>query len=131
MKSKLKVIFFTSLVFFAACSAKRAEIFEDLVADHAWQEVEAGALILDVRSAEEFNAGHIHGALNIPHDQLENRLREIKKPKNHPIVVYCRSGRRAGIAEEILRRHGFSTVTNGGGYRDMKDAELKAFQSRN
>ncbi|HEX5755414.1 MAG TPA: rhodanese-like domain-containing protein [Arenimonas sp.] len=61
-------------------------------------------LILDVRSEEEFRAGHIPGARNIPHDQLNRRLAEIGDPKW--VVVYCRSGRRAGIAEKIIDRSG-------------------------
>ena len=52
-------------------------------------------VILDVRTPEEYAAGHVPGAINIPHDQVRARLAEIDSAKDQPIVVYCRSGRRA------------------------------------
>ena len=58
-------------------------------------------LLLDVRTAEEYARGHIPGAVNIPHTELKERLAEVGK-SDHGVVVYCRSGRRAGIAAEIL-----------------------------
>ncbi|HXV36435.1 MAG TPA: rhodanese-like domain-containing protein [Myxococcota bacterium] len=67
-------------------------------------------LILDVRSDEEYDAGHIPGALHIPHDQLADRLGEIGAGKGDPIVVHCHSGRRAQTAEEILTQAGYSDV---------------------
>jgi len=64
-------------------------------------------LILDVRSKGEFEQDHIPGAINIPHDQLSSRLTEIEVAKTDEIVVYCRSGIRAGIAETILDNYGY------------------------
>jgi phage shock protein E len=69
-----------------------------------------GALILDVRSAGEFEAGHIPGAVNIPHDELADRLAEIEAEPDRPVVVYCQSGRRAGMATSLLSERGFSQV---------------------
>jgi phage shock protein E len=69
-----------------------------------------GALILDVRTAGEYEAGHVPGAINIPHDQLETRLAEINADPNRPVVVYCQSGRRAEMATSVLSEHGFSQV---------------------
>ncbi len=81
-----------------------------------------GAILLDVRSEEEFAEGHIENAHNIPHDQVPDRLDEIEQllggDKSTPIVVYCRSGHRAGIAKESLVGSGFSAVTNLGGKDD-------------
>lgn len=65
-------------------------------------------LILDVRSPQEYRDGHIAGAVNIPHTQLPNRLNELAGFKNKKVVVYCKSGRRAGIAMETLTQAGFS-----------------------
>jgi rhodanese-related sulfurtransferase len=59
--------------------------------------------LLDVRSVEEFAEGHIAGAVNIPYDQVEARLAEV--PKDKDVVLYCRSGRRAVIAADVLRSH--------------------------
>src|SRR5262245_49370931 len=59
-------------------------------------------VILDVRTPEEFAEGHVPGAINIPHDQLASRLIEINGDKDKDVVLYCRSGRRAGMAAETL-----------------------------
>ena len=68
----------------------------------------AGApVLLDVRTPEEFAAGHLPGAKNIPYDQIPSRIRELKSVQDSEIVVYCRTGRRAGIAIDILSGAGF------------------------
>ncbi|MFN4216298.1 MAG: DsrE/DsrF/DrsH-like family protein, partial [Brevinematales bacterium] len=73
------------------------------------------ALILDVRTPQEVASGAIPGALNIPVDNLRDRLSEI--PKNKKIVVYCRVGLRGYIAARILMQHGWKEVYNlSGGY---------------
>ena len=70
--------------------------------------------LLDVRSTMEFEGEHIEGAINIPLDILETRLQEIQKlPK--PIVVYCLSGGRSGVATSILQQNGINESYNGGG----------------
>lgn len=81
---------------------------------------EDGALLLDVRSVSEFESGHVEGAVLIPHTEIEARLEEIIEAlggdKTKPIVVYCRSGRRSGFAKQTLVEHGFTQVSNLGGY---------------
>lgn len=81
-----------------------------------------GALLLDVRSPQEHGSGHIEGSKNISHVELEARISEVERAvagdKNTPVVVYCRSGRRAGIAKKILQAYGFTRVTNLGGMSD-------------
>jgi rhodanese-related sulfurtransferase len=62
-------------------------------------------LLLDVRSPEEFAAGHVPGAVNIPHDQVASRVSELDRGRW--VLVYCQSGRRAGIAEGVLADAGF------------------------
>jgi phage shock protein E len=71
--------------------------------------VAAGAKVLDVRTPDEFSAGHVPGAINIPFDQLPRRAAEIGATTT-PVVLYCRSGRRSGIAAEALQKAGFSKV---------------------
>lgn len=93
------------------------------VQQQAWQEINAGALVIDVRSAEEFASGHLPEARNIPHDQIENRIFEIMSAKDRSVVLYCRSGRRSGIAKDALERIGFTKVLNAGGYEDLKAAK--------
>lgn len=67
-------------------------------------------LVLDVREPAEFAAGHLPKARNIPLKELGNRLDEIGKYKERPVVVTCRSGPRAGSACRMLKRAGFGTV---------------------
>jgi rhodanese-related sulfurtransferase len=67
-------------------------------------------LILDVRTKSEYARGHIPGALNIPHDQLRNRLSEINAAKTEEIVIHCYSGHRAKIAKKILISAGYLYV---------------------
>jgi rhodanese-related sulfurtransferase len=67
-------------------------------------------LVLDVRSAAEFDAGHIPGAINIPHDVIGDRISELGPGGERDIVVYCRSGRRSAIALETLKTAGFSRL---------------------
>lgn len=67
-------------------------------------------LILDVRTPEEYAEGHIPGAINIPHDQLGSRHQEIATYKDKDIVLYCKSGRRVGIAADVLQAAGFNKL---------------------
>ena len=69
-----------------------------------------GALILDVRTVAEFDSGHIPNAVNIPHDELASRLAELDSKMDRPVVVYCRSGRRAGVAASILLEGGYTDI---------------------
>jgi len=67
-------------------------------------------IILDVRTREEYLSGHIDTAVNLPHDELEYRFSEIPGSKSDEIIVYCRSGKRARIAESILAEKGYTNV---------------------
>ena len=73
---------------------------------------ENAPLILDVRTPAEFAAGHIPGAVNIPHDELAQRMSELPNDKNAEIVVLCRSGRRALIAEDLLQAAGYADISD-------------------
>ena len=76
------------------------------------------ATIVDVRTPEEFEDGNYPGAINIPLDQIQYRLEEFREIKT-PIIAYCRSGSRSGLAVSILKQRGISEVYNGGGLQDM------------
>lgn len=62
-------------------------------------------VLIDVRTPEEYAQGHLPGAVLIPHDQLASRLDEI--PRDRWVLVYCRSGKRASAAEEVLQEAGY------------------------
>ncbi len=110
---KLSLIFFF-LIFSAgpiACAQKPIGDKSITAGDLAAQIVAGTApLILDVRSQKEFADGHIPGAINIPHTELEERIAELDGRKNDTLVLHCRSGRRAVSADEVLRQNGFTEI---------------------
>lgn len=71
---------------------------------------DADLVVLDVRTAEEFAKGHVPGARNISHDELGARLGELAGERDKDLVVYCRSGHRAGLAIETLHEAGFTRL---------------------
>ena len=76
------------------------------------------ATIVDVRSKGEFLQGHFPGASNIPLDQVINQIEDFRE-MDTPIVVYCRSGNRSGMAVSMLKQHGINEVYNGGALEDL------------
>jgi len=87
------------------------------------------AFWIDVRSTEEYNTDHVTQAVHIPYTEIAARIGEVTEDKDAPIYVYCRSGRRSGIAKESLEAQGFTNVTNLGGFEDaMAVAEEAAVQ---
>lgn len=71
--------------------------------------VSQGAVLLDVRTVEEFNEKHLPHALNVPLHELPNRLGELPD-KSRPVVVHCRSGGRSAQAALLLKRAGYHQV---------------------
>ncbi len=90
----------------------------------AKQLVDNGALLLDVRTPEEFSGRHLDGAVNIAHTQVRSRVAEIRKLQggdlDKPIVVYCRSGSRSSMAKRELEAAGFTRVQNLGSIGDWR-----------
>jgi rhodanese-related sulfurtransferase len=76
-----------------------------------------GVTVLDVRTSQEFEAGHVPGAVNIPYDQVAGRSAEVGL-KGKPVLLYCRSGRRSAIAAAELVRQGFTAVYD---FRSISD----------
>lgn len=74
--------------------------------------------VLDVRTTREFAAGHFKGSINIPLDQVKNRLPEILK-LGDPLIVCCKSGIRASNAKSIIKNAGVKEVYNAGGWRSL------------
>lgn len=110
-----------SAIFIAGCSSGDAitlitpdayvEQFEDVGTDH---------LLIDVRTPQEFASGHIAGAINIPVEQLANRLSEVST--SMPIVVYCQSGNRSGQASTILAQNEYDDIYDLGGIARWRSA---------
>ncbi len=90
----------------------------------AKQMIAGGALVLDVRTPDEFGGGHIATATNLPIDTFGDHLGDVDKlaagDKTKPIVVYCAHGSRAARAKKALDSAGYTNVVNGGGYDDLQ-----------
>src|ERR1019366_4451539 len=80
--------------------------------------------LLDVRTPQEFEGGHIPGAMNIPVDDLRSRLGEL--PRDREIAAYCQVGQRGYLATRILFQAGFKAVNIGGGYKTYQLLHPKA-----
>ena len=120
-------------------AAEKAEIKtmtgEELVAQNSDKKKDE-VIIIDVRSSEEYKAGHIPNAININVDELEGKLNEIEDYKNKPVITYCNSGKKSGTAAEILVNNGFQDVTNAQGVKEFEydlvhyeDVRGEAFQT--
>jgi phage shock protein E len=86
----------------------------------AWPIIESGALLIDVRSKEEFDEGHIDGAIRIDWDDTNALMEAIGDDKQRPVVVYCRSGNRSGKSKVALDEKGYSGVFNATGLEALK-----------
>lgn len=95
----------------AACSQGESDAPEmlpqDLVARITAQ---APPVVLDVRTPQEYEAGHVPGAINIPHVMLADRLAEVLNFRDQEVVLYCERGVRSAIAEAVLREAGFTSL---------------------
>lgn len=78
-----------------------------------------GAVIIDVRSPDEFAGGHAKGAINIPLNELKARVDQLKSYK-HPLVLCCASGMRSSQARLVLLENGISTTFDAGSWRNLK-----------
>lgn len=69
-------------------------------------------ILLDVRTVEEFESGHIRNSINIPHEILLSNIDLVSEYNDEQLVVYCRSGKRASLVIEVLKKHGFTNIVD-------------------
>lgn len=81
--------------------------------------IEQQALVVDVRTAEEYAEGHYPGAINIPHEMIIEGLQERSVSANDIVILYCRSGNRSGQAQVALQSQGFTKAKNAGGLENL------------
>ena len=95
-------------------------MYEQITAEEAKKIMDSGEehIILDTREQDEFDEGHIPGAILIPYTEIENKAEEMLPDKDKLILVYCRSGRRSKIAAEALSKLGYTNVKEFGGIID-------------
>ena len=84
-----------------------------------------GAVVIDVRDANEYAQGHIVDAVNVPHAALATRVKELEKYKQKPVVLACKMGQHAGAAGTVLRKAGFADVARlKGGVAEWRNQSL-------
>ncbi len=106
-------------------AAQAAQPAAQPAAPAAAQTKRAAGVWIDVRTPEEFKEGHLQDAVNIPVDQITANIARVAPNKNAPVNLYCRSGRRAEVALQELRKMGYTNVTNHGGYQDLLKAGIR------
>ena len=95
-------------------------VYVNITAEEAKQimDTEEDYIILDVRTQEEYDQGHIPGAILIPDTEVETKAEEVLVDKDQLLLVYCRSGRRSKLASEILVELGYTNIKEFGGIID-------------
>ena len=95
-------------------------VYMNITAEEAKQimDSEESYIILDVRTQEEYDQGHIPGAIVISHEEIAEKAKEVLTDKDQLILVYCRSGRRSKIAAEALVELGYTNIKEFGGIID-------------
>ncbi len=121
---KKLLLILMALMLLTACGQNKGYDREDTYMSITAEEAKAimdsgkGYIILDVRTQEEYDEGHIPGAILIPNTEIEDRAEENLPDKDQLILVYCRSGRRSKIAAENLAELGYTNIREFGGIID-------------
>lgn len=122
MKKWMLILLAATLL--TACAQERKSdrepIYQNITAEEAKQimDTEKGYLILDVRTQEEYDQGHIPGAVLIPHTEMGEQAEQTLTDKDQLLLVYCRSGRRSKLAAETLVELGYTNIREFGGIID-------------
>jgi phage shock protein E len=107
------------VLFLGACSTTGAKSMKINAQDaKAKMDASMGFVLLDVRTPEEFNDERIPGAINLPLDEIEEKVESVASDLNQEIYVYCRSGNRSAQAAKILVELGYTKVYDFGGIID-------------
>jgi phage shock protein E len=115
MKSKLPLI---ALLLTALAVTLYAE--SSITADDAAKKLKAGAVLVDVRTVEEYASNHLAISTNIPLDTIKTGITNVAHDKSAVVLLHCRSGRRSGIAEKELHELGYTNVFNIGSYEQAE-----------
>jgi len=124
MKNFLLLLVFTFLAVSCNAQEKNGYSTEEFI---KLKNEKKDLVLLDVRTPQELvgELGKIDGVINIPLNELEQRLDELKQYKDKEIIVVCRSGRRSDIGTGILQKHGFNAMNLEGGMLGYRNAEVK------
>ena len=121
---KKRIFLLLAVLFLTACGQDnengQGAVYVNITAVEAKQimDSEKGYIILDVRTQEEYDQGHIPGAIVISHEEITEKAEEVLTDKDKLILVYCRSGRRSKLAAEALVELGYTNIKEFGGIID-------------
>ena len=121
---KKLIILLLAVMMLTACGQDKENnqgaVYVNITAEEAKRimDTEEGYVFLDVREQDEYDAGHISGAILIPYTQIEAKANEMLPDKDQLILVYCRSGRRSKIAAEALAELDYTNIKEFGGILD-------------
>ena len=124
MSMKKLVFLLLAVMMLTACGQDKENdqgaVYVNITADEAKRimDTKEGYIILDVRTQEEYDQGHIPGAIVISHEEIAEKAEEVLTDKDQLILVYCRSGRRSKIAAEALVELGYTNIKEFGGIID-------------
>ena len=124
MKIRMLSVVLLAVLLLAACGQDKENnqgaVYMNITAEEAKEimDSEEGYIILDVRTQEEYDQGHIPGAILIPNTEIEEKAEDVLTDKDQLILVYCRSGRRSKIAAEALVELGYTNIKEFGGIID-------------
>ena len=117
MKKLFSIIL--SLFALVGCSSNTFEQMEMNEGIEAFRN-DSSSILIDVRRVDEFNSGHVPGAINIVNEEIDESVTEVLKDKSQTIYVYCRSGRRSKEASHKLVDLGYKNIIEIGGILDYK-----------
>ena len=121
---KKLIILLLAVMMLTACGQDtekdQGAVYVNITAEEAKEimDSEEGYIILDVRTQEEYDEGHIPGAIVISHEEIAEKAEKVLTDKEQLILVYCRSGRRSKIAAEALVELGYTNIKEFGGIID-------------
>jgi rhodanese-related sulfurtransferase len=118
-KSVNKIVFLLVILVNISCLLNKKSIPLEI----ACEKIKGGALIIDTRSPREYAKEHLENAINIPHNEIKERLCEISDDKKQPIILYCLTGHRSHYVQKVLREKGYENVFNSGAYRKLKKCD--------
>ena len=121
---KKRIFLLLAVMILTACGQDKENnqgaVYVNITAEEAKQimDSEEGYIILDVRTQEEYDLGHIPGAIMISHEEIAEKAEGVLTDKDQMILVYCRRGRRSKIAAEALVELGYTNIKEFGGIID-------------
>jgi len=121
---KKLILLLLAVILLTACGQAKGNdqgaVYVNITAEETKRimDTEEGYIILDVREQDEYDAGHIPGAILIPYTQIDEKAKGMLPDKDQLILVYCRSGRRSKIAAEALMELGYTNIKEFGGIID-------------